>query len=102
MESFLTPSMEISVNPTTQQSIDTLGSKLGQAALTALVRLCPDVRTASSEKLDLACAAMRAQSRPVIDEFLADAKAAPWLAETAFASAVLTLAHEGIKVLRAK
>ncbi len=90
------------MNPTTQQSIDTLGSKLGQAALTTLVRLCPDVRTASAEKLDLACAAMRAKSRPVVDELLADVTAAPWIAETAFASAVLTLAHEGIKVLRAK
>ena len=90
------------MNPNTQQSIEALGSKLGQAALTTLVRLCPDVRTASAEKLDVVCAAMRAKSGLVVDEFLTDAKAAPWMAQTAFASAVLTLAHEGIKVLRAK
>jgi hypothetical protein len=44
---------------------------------------------------------MRAKSKDAIDELLSDAKAAPWLAEVAFASAVLTLANEGIRVLRA-
>ena len=81
-------------------SIDTLGNKLGTAALTTLVRLCPEVRTASTQQLDAACAAMRAKSKEAIDELLADAKAAPWMADAAFASAVLTLAHAGIKVMR--
>ncbi len=81
-------------------SIDALGQRLGTAALTALVRLCPEIRTASPARQEAACAAMRAMSRIAIDELLADAKAAPWLAEVAFASAVLSLANEGIKVLR--
>lgn len=84
-------------------SIDLLGQRLGTAALTTLVRLCPEMRTAnlSPARQEAACAAMRAKSKDAIDELLSDAKAAPWLAEVAFASAVLTLANEGIRVLRA-
>jgi hypothetical protein len=81
-------------------SIDLLGQKLGTAALTTLVRLCPEIETASPTRQEAACAAMRAKSKDAIDELLSDAKAAHWLAEVAFASAVLTLAHEGVKVLR--
>ena len=81
-------------------SIDLLGQKLGTAALTTLVRLCPEIRIASPARQEAACAAMRAKSKETIDELLADAKAAPWLAEVVFASAVLSLANEGIKVLR--
>ena len=83
------------------ESIETLGSRLGDAALRTLVRLCPEIRSASTETLDAACAAMRAKSREVIDEPLDDAKAAPWMAQVAFQTAVLTLAQEGIKVVRA-
>jgi hypothetical protein len=82
-------------------AIESLGNKLGHAALTTLVRLCPEIRTASPAQQEAACAAMRAQSKVAIDELLADAKAAPGLTNVAFASAVLTLAHAGIKVLRA-
>ncbi|MDP2430746.1 MAG: hypothetical protein Q8O33_01805 [Pseudomonadota bacterium] len=81
-------------------SIDLLGQRLGTAALTTLVRLCPEVRAANPARQEAACAAMRAKSKEAIDELLDDANAAPWLAEVAFASAVLTLANEGIKVLR--
>ncbi len=82
-------------------AIETLGQRLGTAALTTLVRLCPEIRIASPARQEAACAAMRAKSKDAIDELLSDAKAAPWLAEVAFASAVLTLANEGIKALRA-
>ena len=88
------------MNPATAQTLDTLANKLGQAALATLVRLCPEARTASNDQLDAACAAMRAKSREAINEVLDDTKAAPWMAEVAFASAVMTLAHEGIKVVR--
>lgn len=81
-------------------SIDLLGQRLGTAALTTLVRLCPEIRIASPARQEAACAAMRAKSKEAIDELLDDAQAAPWLAEVVFASAVLTLANEGIKVLR--
>jgi len=81
-------------------SIDALGQRLGTAALTTLVRLCPEIRTASPARQEAACAAMRAKSGEAVDELLDDAKAAPWLAEVVFANAVLTLANEGIKVLR--
>ncbi len=81
-------------------TLDTLGQQLANAALTTLVRLCPEVRTASDQQLEAACAAMRAKSRDAIDELLDDGKDCPWLAETLFASAALTLATEGIKVLR--
>jgi hypothetical protein len=83
-----------------QQAIDTLGLRLGQAALTVLVRICPETRSASNDQLEAACAAMRAKSKPVVDELLADAKAAPWMAEIAFQTAALTLAQEGVRVLR--
>ena len=49
------------------ESIDRLGQALGQAALRTLIKLCPEVRTASEERLEAACAAMRAK-----------AKDAPW------------------------
>ncbi len=81
--------------------IDTLGKKLADTALTLLVRLYPEVRTASTTELDAACAAMRARSRSVIDELIDDAKDAPWVSHLAFQTAALTLAHEGIRVLQA-
>ena len=81
--------------------IDTLGKKLGDAALTLLVRLYPDVNSATTAQLDDACAAMRAKAKPVVDELLDDARDAPGVAHLAFQTAALTLAHEGIRVLRA-
>jgi len=80
--------------------IDTLGKKLGDAALTLLIRLYPDVRIATTEQLDAACAAMRVKSRSVVDELLDDARDAPGVAHIAFQTAALTLAHEGIRVLQ--
>jgi hypothetical protein len=80
--------------------IDTLGKKLGDAALTLVVRLYPEVRQASTAQLEEACAAMRAKSRPVIDELMDDTRAAPMVAHLAFHSAALSLAHEGIRVLK--
>jgi hypothetical protein len=80
--------------------IDTLGKKLGDTALTLLIRLYPDVRIATTEQLDAACAAMRVKSRAVVDELLDDARDAPGVAHIAFQTAALTLAHEGIRVLQ--
>ncbi len=85
----------INANP-----IDTLGKKLGDAALTLLIRLYPEVRQATTEQLDAACAAMRAKARPVVDELIDDARGAPGVAHLAFQTAALTLAHEGIRVLK--
>lgn len=82
-------------------SIDTLGQRLGNAALTTLVRLCPEIRTATPARQEAACAAMRAKAGDAIDELLTDAKDAPWLAEVVFTSAVMTLVNEGIRALRA-
>lgn len=88
------------MNAHTTQTIDTLGKKLGDAALTLLVRLYPEVRQATSTQLEAACAAMRAKSRTVIDELLDDARHAPGVAHLAFQTAALTLAHEGIRMLK--
>jgi hypothetical protein len=101
MQSPSTTPQEIGMNTPNTQTIDTLGKKLGDAALTLLVRLYPDVRQASDAQLEAACAAMRAKSRAVIDELIDDAKAAPWVAHIAFQTAALTLAHEGIQALKA-
>ncbi|WP_127476583.1 hypothetical protein [Sulfurivermis fontis] len=81
--------------------IDALGQKLAETAMTLLVRLYPEVRQASNAQVDAAVAAMRAKSRSVIDELIDDAKEAPWVAHIAFQTAALTLAHEGIKTLKA-
>lgn len=81
------------------QSIDTLGHKLGEAALTLLVRLYPEVRQASNEQLNAACAAMRAQAGQVLDQWLTEAREAPTVANAAFQSAALSLAHIGIREL---
>ncbi len=81
-------------------AIETLGNKLGDAALRTLVRLYPQVRSATNNDLDAACAAMRTKSRAVIDELLDDAAAAPGISHIAFTNAALTLAHEGIRVLQ--
>ena len=88
------------MTPTQAMNLDTLGNKLATAALTTLIRLCPEIRTASDEMREAACAAMRAKSGEAIDELLDDMKECPWLAEAIFTSSVLTLAHEGVKVLR--
>ena len=84
----------------TTQAIDTLGQKLGEAALTLLVRLYPDVRQASDAQLEAACAAMRTEARTVVGEFLDDAREAPTVAHLAFQSTVLSIAHAGIQVLK--
>jgi len=88
------------MTPTQTRNLETLANQLGTAALTTLIRLRPEIRTASDELREAACAAMRAKSRQAIDELLDDGKACPWMAETVFASAVMTLVNAGIKVLR--
>ncbi|BAP88859.1 uncharacterized protein E1O_17280 [Burkholderiales bacterium GJ-E10] len=80
---------------------DTLANKLAEAALTVLVRTCRrEVADAHPDELEAACAAMRAQARPVLDRLLDDARVAPWIAEAAFHAAALELAQAGIAVLR--
>ncbi|AZV94398.1 hypothetical protein CBF45_12275 [Bordetella sp. J329] len=81
-------------------AIDSLGHKLGQAALTAFVRICPEVRSASNDQIEVACAAMREKSKQVVDDLVADAQGAPWVADIAFQVAVLALAQEGVRALR--
>jgi hypothetical protein len=88
------------MTPTQTSSLDTLGNQLATAALTTLIRLCPEIRTASHELREAALVAMRARSREVVDELLDDTQACPGMAETIFASAALTLAQAGITVLR--
>jgi hypothetical protein len=88
------------MNTNTRQAIDALGKDLGNTALTMLVRLYPGVRQASNDQLEAACAAMRAKSVTVIDELLEDARHAPFVAHLAFQTAALTLAQEGILVLK--
>ena len=89
------------VNTHATQSLDTLGHKLAEAALTVLVRTCrKEVAAASRDELEAACAAMRAQVGPVLDELLTDAREAPTVAHVAFQSAALSLAQAGIAVLR--
>ncbi len=88
------------MTPNQASNLDTLGNKLATAALTTLIRLCPEIRTASYERREAALVAMRAKSGEAIDELLEGGKACPWMAETIFASAVMTLVNAGIKVLR--
>jgi hypothetical protein len=88
------------MTPTQTSNLDTLGNQLATAALTTLIRLCPEIRTASHELREAALVAMRARSREVVDELLDDTQACPGMAETIFASAALTLAQAGITVLR--
>jgi len=85
----------------TTNPIDALGNKLAEAALTTLIRLCPEIRTAMPEQQKAACAAMRAVSEAVVNELIDDARDAPGVGHLAFQTAALTLAHEGIRVLRA-
>ena len=88
------------MTPTEAKNLDTIGNQLATAALTSLIRLCPEIRTASDAQREAALAAMRAKSGQAIDESLDDGKACPWMAETIFASAVMTLVNAGIKILR--
>lgn len=86
----------------TANPVDTLGNKLAEAALTMLIRLCPEVRTATSEQQNAACAAMRAVSRKTVDQLIDDARDAPGVGHLAFQTAALALAHEGLRVLQAR
>jgi hypothetical protein len=88
------------VNTTTRDSIDTLGKRLAHDALTTLIRLYPAIREATEAQQEAACAAMRAISRPTLDTLIDDARDVPGLAQVAYQTAVLTMAHEGIKVLK--
>jgi hypothetical protein len=76
------PVTPIHINPRepsmNAEAIETLGDKIGQAALKSLVRLCPEIKTATSAQQEAACAAMRAKAKERwVDEFLDDARAAP-------------------------
>ncbi|WP_080436015.1 hypothetical protein [Burkholderia ubonensis] len=82
------------------KNIDALGQALGRAALNVLVQICPDVRNASKQHLEVACAAMCAKAPSVVDQLLADLEAVPWISKIAFENAALALAQEGVRVLR--
>jgi hypothetical protein len=86
--------------PLNTAHLDALGQRLGHEALTTLVRLCPEIREASPERQEAACAAMRGKVREAVDELLTDVSDAPWLYQVAFTSAVLTLVHEGVRVIK--
>ena len=88
------------MNPT--HSIERLGAGIANGALTALVRLYPAIGEANEGQRERACAAMRAKTREVVDQLLDDTKAAPWLATPSLQLAILTLAQEGIRVLKAE
>jgi len=88
------------MTPTQATNLDTLGQALADAALRTLIRLCPEIRTVGDAQREAALAAMRAKSGQAIDELLEDGQACPWMAETIFASAVMTLVNAGIKILR--
>jgi hypothetical protein len=73
------------------EKLDDLGERIADAALKAFVRLCPEVREASSERIELALATMRAASQGVLDELMETLKEAPWIAEPACQLAVMWL-----------
>lgn len=81
--------------------LDELGQRLAEQAFRALISLCPEIRSASPDRQEAVCAAMRAKVAPAIDSLLEDARLAPCLAEAAFHNAVLTLALAGVDVLQA-
>jgi hypothetical protein len=82
-------------------ALDTLANRLGTDALTTLIRLCPEIRTASLTQQEATCAAMRSTAKATIDQLIDDAQDAPGVSHIAYQTAVLNLAHAGIKVLRA-
>ncbi len=81
-------------------ALDTLGNKIAHDALVALIRLCPEIKTASEARQESACAAMRAESKDTINQLIDDATDAPGVSHIAYQTAVLSLAHAGIKALR--
>ncbi len=86
--------------PHTTDPIDRLGKKLGHDALTALVRLYPAISKETDERMNAACAAMRAVSMNVCSDLLDDAEAAPGVGHIAYQAAVLSLANAGLKSLQ--
>ena len=88
------------MNPT--HAIEKLGAGIANGALTTLIRLYPAIREANEAQRERACAAMRAKTREVVDQMLDDTKAAPWLATPSLQLAILSLAQEGIKALKAE
>ena len=82
-------------------ALDTLANQLGTDALTTLLRLCPEIRTASQTQQEATCAAMRSAAKATIDQLIDDAQDAPGVSHIAYQTAVLNLAHAGSKVLRA-
>ena len=80
---------------------DSLGLSLANDALTLLVRLYPAVCTAADEDLDSACAAMQATVQSAVEDFTRDAREAPTMANAAYRTAVMSIALEGIRSLKA-
>ena len=87
---------------TPTQNMERLGAGIANGALTTLIRLYPAIREANEAQRERACAAMRAKTREVVDQMLDDTTAAPWLATPSLQLAILSLAQEGIKVLKAE
>lgn len=87
----------------TQQTltkIDQLAIRFADDAMKVLIKH-PRIREASHDLLDESLAAMSAAKTPALDAFLADAKAAPQLAEAAYMVAVLEVAEAGLAVINA-
>ncbi len=80
--------------------LDTLANKLAHDALVALIRLCPEIRTASEARKEAVCAGMRTVSKDTINQLMDDAADAPGVSHIAYQTAVLNIAHAGIKTLR--
>jgi hypothetical protein len=90
----------MSLHQTGKETESTLGAKLGEAALTAFVRLCPEAAKASNSQLEYALQAMHAQSQPTVEELMDDLREAPWIAEWAWLNAVMSLVAEGTRAFR--
>jgi hypothetical protein len=80
-------------------TVDALGAEIGRRALLTFVRLAPGLSSRTDEQLQAACDAMKAAVPGALDQLLADAKAAPALAQVAAATAVLTIAQAGVAAL---
>ncbi len=88
------------MTPATATKLEVLAHKLGQDALGLLIKLCPEIRTATEGQRELALVAMRVKSKEVIGQMLDDAKDVPHLAHLSYHTAALTLAQAGAAVLR--
>lgn len=89
------------MNEAAIQSAEAFAAEFADSCLRVFVRLCENPGGLSQTQLDAACEAMREEAKREVDILFRETKEIPWMADALLATARLTVAHAGLKAIRA-